>query len=186
MIGIIYLIQPAELVGTNRFKIGISKSNTLKRVKTGYKKGSRYLIIMEVRNPLKLENIIKTKFKNKYKLIAGNEYFEGKELEITKDFCKLFFEYNIILNKNPILIKFQNNLKYELKKAISKKEEKKKKEKQELIKQRKKIKKKEKQLIKLRKKMKKQLIKQRKFQNNLKYELKKASIKKEEKKKKRN
>lgn len=34
--------------------------------------------------------------------------------------------------------------------------------------------------------MKKQLIKQRKFQNNLKYELKKASIKKEEKKKKRN
>mgnify|MGYP006090550431 CR=1 FL=1 len=44
MEGIIYLIQPAELVGTNRYKIGCSKKPNLDRVKKGYKKGTRYLI----------------------------------------------------------------------------------------------------------------------------------------------
>ena len=28
-IGIVYLIQPAELVGINRYKVGMSNSNTL-------------------------------------------------------------------------------------------------------------------------------------------------------------
>lgn len=36
--GIIYLIQPAELVGTNRYKIGCSKKDDLSRLTTGYKK----------------------------------------------------------------------------------------------------------------------------------------------------
>lgn len=55
--GIIYLIQPAELVDTERYKIGISNNNDLKRCNS-YKKGSRYLCIFECENPLKLEKII--------------------------------------------------------------------------------------------------------------------------------
>ena len=44
--GIIYLIQPAELLGTNRYKIGCSGKNSLDRCKKGYKIGSRYLSII--------------------------------------------------------------------------------------------------------------------------------------------
>jgi hypothetical protein len=44
--GIIYLIQPAELVGTNRFKIGCSNNTNLIRCKTGYKKGSIYIYVL--------------------------------------------------------------------------------------------------------------------------------------------
>ena len=53
--GIIYFIQPSELVGTGRYKIGCSKSPDLDRCKNGYKKGSRYICIMECINPILLE-----------------------------------------------------------------------------------------------------------------------------------
>ncbi len=91
--GIIYLIQPAELVGTTRYKIGCSKTNDLKRCNNGYKNGSRYLCIMECVNPLILENIIKEKFNTKFTLIAGREYFEGDELNILTEFMAIVMEY---------------------------------------------------------------------------------------------
>jgi hypothetical protein len=80
--GIIYLIQPAELVGTNRFKIGCSTKTDLDRCKNGYKIGSRYLCIAECNNPFLLEHKIKNVFNNNFKLIAGNEYYEGNENDI--------------------------------------------------------------------------------------------------------
>ena len=40
--GIVYLIQPEELLQTNRYKIGCSTKNDLSRV-CSYKKNSRYL-----------------------------------------------------------------------------------------------------------------------------------------------
>jgi hypothetical protein len=91
--GIIYLIQPTELIGTNRYKIGCSKTPDLDRCKNGYKKGSRYLSIMECINPLELEKIIKKTFNNKFKLIAGNEYYEGNEKEILEIFIDLVIKY---------------------------------------------------------------------------------------------
>ncbi len=93
-IGIIYLIQPIELKGTNRYKIGISNKPTLERCSQGYKKGSRYLCIMECNNPLILEKNIKKIFCNDFKLIAGNEYFEGCEKDILKMFINLVMEHN--------------------------------------------------------------------------------------------
>ena len=60
--GIIYLIQPSELVGTNRYKIGCSKDASLNRCINGYKKGTRYITIMECINPLLLEKNIKNEF----------------------------------------------------------------------------------------------------------------------------
>jgi len=90
--GIIYLIQPAELVGTQRFKIGCSSKNRLDRVKS-YRKGTRYLHISECENPLKLEKIIKESFNKKFILIAGREYFEGDEQEMYKLFSEILCEY---------------------------------------------------------------------------------------------
>ena len=40
--GIIYLIQPKELIGTNRYKIGCSKKDDNSRLKNGYKKRFGY------------------------------------------------------------------------------------------------------------------------------------------------
>jgi hypothetical protein len=57
--GIIYLIQPTELIGTYRYKIGCSENTELDRVKKGYKKGTRYIFIMECHDPFILEKQIK-------------------------------------------------------------------------------------------------------------------------------
>ena len=92
--GLIYLIQPTELIGTNRYKIGMSKNPNLDRCKNGYKKGSRYLCIMECIEPLILEQNIKNHFNEKFKLIAGNEYYEGIEKDILNTFNNLVMEYN--------------------------------------------------------------------------------------------
>ena len=78
----IYLVQPCELVSTKRYKIGMSNKNTLDRVNKGYKKGTRYLNIQEVKNPISVENKLKKIFNKKFKLIAGKEYFEGNEEEM--------------------------------------------------------------------------------------------------------
>lgn len=103
--GIIYLIQPAELVGTERYKIGMSNNTNLDRCKHGYKNGSRYICIMECNEPLKLERNIKNNFNKKFKLIAGNEYYEGNEKDILNTFNNLVIEHN-----NLFII---NNFEYE-------------------------------------------------------------------------
>ena len=100
--GIIYLIQPAELINCNRYKIGCSKSPTLDRCKKGYKIGSRYLCIFECEDPIALEKIIKEQFKLKFKLIAGFEYFEGDENLMINLFVEIFLKSRINNIKTPI------------------------------------------------------------------------------------
>jgi len=96
--GIIYLIQPAQCVDTEHFKIGMSNNNDLKRCNS-YLNGSRYLCIFECKNPLNLEKIIKNEFTKNFKLIAGKEYFKGDEKKIKQLFIELFSQYdNIKLN----------------------------------------------------------------------------------------
>jgi hypothetical protein len=99
--GIIYLIQPAELVGTHRYKVGLSNKPNLDRCIKGYKNGSRYLCIMEIASPLTLEKNIKEYFTKKFKLAAGSEYFESsEENEIISEFLQKVLEYkNVITGK---------------------------------------------------------------------------------------
>jgi len=99
--GIVYLIQPEELLQTNRYKIGCSAKNDLSRV-CSYKKNSRYLYIAECINPYTLESNIKSAFNNKYTLIAGKEYFEGDEKNIVNDFVKIVNDYNNEIYTNTI------------------------------------------------------------------------------------
>lgn len=89
--GIIYLVQPQQLVGTNRYKIGCSKKNNLSRINS-YLLGTKYICIMEVNNPIPLETNIKKHFKDNFKLIAGTEYFEGKIKDMLQSFQKLYWE----------------------------------------------------------------------------------------------
>ena len=62
IMGIIYLIQPAELIGTNRYKIGCSTHSTFERVNKGYRTGSRPLCIFACDTPFIIENKIKDDF----------------------------------------------------------------------------------------------------------------------------
>lgn len=103
--GIIYLIQPAELIGTSRYKIGCSNKPDLDRCKNGYKKGSRYICIMECNNPLVLERIIKTSFNYRFNLIAGCEFYEGDENE-------MYLLFSDLVNKHKQ--KYISNLNVEI------------------------------------------------------------------------
>jgi hypothetical protein len=87
--GIIYLIQPVELINTNRYKLGCSGKTSLDRCLTGYKKGSRYIYIQECFEPYKLETKLKLEFKNKFTLIGGTEYFAGDERQMKKIFNEI-------------------------------------------------------------------------------------------------
>jgi len=88
--GIVYLIQPASLIDTNRYKVGMScKIKDYSRL-SSYGKGTRYLAIFENCYPKLLEKKIKEEFKNRYRLISGSETFEcDKETQIVETFLKL-------------------------------------------------------------------------------------------------
>ena len=103
--GIIYLIQPKELIGTNRYKIGCSKKDDNSRLKNGYKKGSDIIQIFETNIPNKIENIIINVFKIKFNIIAGNEYFEGNRDDIINTFINInnLFKNNLNDNLNDNL-----------------------------------------------------------------------------------
>ena len=100
--GIVYLIQPAEYVGSNVCKVGHSKSPELSRCKNGYKKGTRFLTIMECNDPLIIERNILNSFRNKFNLVNGREYFSGDMNNMRADFLRIVCEHttvNIIENK---------------------------------------------------------------------------------------
>jgi len=113
--GIVYFIQPVELIGTGRYKIGHSSKTTLERCNTGYKKGSRYINIQECFEPFKLETKLKLEFKNKFTLIGGTEYFAGNEQQMKKlfnDTCDLHDSaYNIFYNNPTINVPLPTTIK---------------------------------------------------------------------------
>ena len=98
----VYLVQPVELVGTHRYKIGMSSLANLNRVRS-YKNGSRYLCILEKSDALGVERRLKRAFNKRYTLIGGNEYFEIKsdtdtEEEMIDLFIATAMGYSIVRN----------------------------------------------------------------------------------------
>ena len=102
--GVIYLVQPAELVGTHRYKVGCSKKPNLDRCKKGYKKGTRFIAIMECKYPLVIESELKKAFNKKFELIAGREYYKGNESDMRDEFLKIACNFEnthvVVDNKN--------------------------------------------------------------------------------------
>jgi len=93
-LGWIYLVQPEELLNTNRFKIGITQQkNAFTRPKS-YGKKSRWLIIYEINNARNLEKKIKEELNKTFICIKGEEYFEGNEKEIRRIFFEKCIEYS--------------------------------------------------------------------------------------------
>lgn len=99
-----YLIQPVELVGTNRYKIGMSALSNLSRMKS-YKNGTRYLCILECVDALAVERQLIKAFNDRYKLIGGNEYFQidCPELEMLNLFLDIVVRHKTAEKKSAEL-----------------------------------------------------------------------------------
>jgi hypothetical protein len=105
----VYLLQPAELVGTDRYKVGRTCTKNLSRCTKSYKLGSRYLCIMECNDCVLLENKIKEKFNKLFSIVAGREYFQGDENIMIVEFIKSVLEFNKINYDYADMINSNNN-----------------------------------------------------------------------------
>ena len=75
--GIIYLIQPAELIDTTIYKIGGTSNSSLNRIKNKYKLGTRNIAIFECKNPFDIEKCIIKIFNKLFICIEEKEYFSS-------------------------------------------------------------------------------------------------------------
>lgn len=96
MAGINYLIQPVELLGTDRYKIGTSSSLDGKRVIKGYNNNTDIICILKSNNHRETEYIIKNKFSELYELVGGNETFKGDIINMTKTFIEIILSFNSV------------------------------------------------------------------------------------------
>jgi hypothetical protein len=91
--GIVYLIQPVELIGSSRYKLGCSSKYTIERLQTGYRKGYKCINIKMCYKPLEVEQLLKKEFENKFILIGGSEIFEGDICDMNKIFDEIVKYY---------------------------------------------------------------------------------------------
>jgi len=105
MEGYVYLLQPELVLNTNKYKIGCAGGNTLKRIKC-YGKNSIIYITYRCNNYVELEKKLIKEFKTNYKLIQGNEYFEGNIINMKKSFI-------YIINNNEENMQEKNELQFE-------------------------------------------------------------------------
>jgi hypothetical protein len=83
--GIVYFVQPANLLGTDRYKIGCSASNTVGRL-SNYGANARTLRTASCFHPLKVEKLLLARFTSAFHLCAGQEWFEGSEVAMLEAF----------------------------------------------------------------------------------------------------
>ena len=101
MIGGVYLIQPTELIGTNRYKIGCShKRSPEERIRSGYHSGTKKILLCPSNNPKEVEKEIIKQFNIKFNKIAGNEYYEGDINSMIKEFTTIYNQYNKFEDNN--------------------------------------------------------------------------------------
>ncbi len=100
---IVYLVQPAFLIGTNRYKIGCSKESRQRLL--SYMRGTRILFVFNTKFCCyALEERIKNEFNQKYSRSAGQEWFEGDEQDMKKQIFKICQEYIDDVNYENIII----------------------------------------------------------------------------------
>ncbi len=117
----IYLIQPAELSGTNRFKVGMS-AKYIDRIKS-YGADVRVLGVFECKKIREVEKelIEELNKKDNAKVIKGKEYFEGPESVIYNTFAEVANKYKkeqyeeeeVALVLDELLAKVEENVRQE-------------------------------------------------------------------------
>lgn len=91
--GYVYLVQPVVLIGTKRYKIGMSALADQSRIKS-YGNGTRCICILECEDHRNVEQKLINAFNDAYTLIGGNEYFEvDDELPMLNLFIKTVMDH---------------------------------------------------------------------------------------------
>ena len=94
--GIVYMLQPAGLVGTNRYKIGCSSlGGSIKRCQH-YGIESQIVCVIAVKEPYVVEKHLKIAFNANATLVAGLELFEGDVQPLQQLFVKTVYECALI------------------------------------------------------------------------------------------
>jgi len=106
--GLVYLLQPAELVDTDRYKIGCSNLPNNSRLQN-YKVGTIYYYVIKCDNASIIEDKLKKKFSEQFILFTGKEYFKGDIEEMKKCFISVIKGENIIYDEEMIETKKKNN-----------------------------------------------------------------------------
>lgn len=105
-VGIVYLIQPSQLIGTERYKIGCSRDLNMVRC-LAYNKGTRYIYTAECNEPFVVERKIKEVFNKKFKLISGNEYYEGNENAMKKEFLLIVMSFIDNIKEDKVITNYE-------------------------------------------------------------------------------
>lgn len=111
--GTFYLVQPAEYLGTNIFKMGLTRATEppYKRLKD-YKEGTIVYLTLLINAVNIFERLMRYDFERKFKLYKGKEYFEGDYKDMKDEIMKYYNkinEYQISLkNENKKIIEEYN------------------------------------------------------------------------------
>ena len=93
--GIIYLLQPKELIMSYGYKIGYTFSEDFRRF-NNYNSGAKLIYAIRCKNVTELENKLKQILPTKFTLLSGREYFTC----INDDLSDMFFDITTEHNKN--------------------------------------------------------------------------------------
>lgn len=81
--GVVYLIQPAELKGTDRYKVGCSHNDGVSRITTGYNLTTVTFLVVNVDDPFEVERRLVHEFTQRFHQLPGSrEYFAGNILHM--------------------------------------------------------------------------------------------------------
>jgi len=92
--GYVYFLQPSLAIGTNRYKIGCSTKDNNNRINS-YGKNTELLYRYDTIQAEKLEKKIIKKFKERFILYQGKEYFEGDISEMLAIFIQTIYDYEL-------------------------------------------------------------------------------------------
>ena len=102
MPGLIYLVQPTDCIGTSVYKIGMSKNNTIKRIRS-YGPRCINIISRECTNPAELEQQLIKTFQAEFGLpVQGREWFRGDKLAMINTFDECIKTHAKYSNNNPV------------------------------------------------------------------------------------
>lgn len=95
MPGIVYLVQPTDCINTNCYKIGMSTSNTIKRIKS-YGHQCVNIVSRECNNPIELERELIKAFQLKFgNPTRGKEWFSGNKIDMINTYDECFRKHGI-------------------------------------------------------------------------------------------
>ena len=97
--GIIYLLQPKELIESHGYKIGYTHSDDFRRF-NGYNSGAKLIYAIRCENVRELETKLKQILPTKFKLLSGREYFRCLNDSLSEMFFDIATKHNKSMKQN--------------------------------------------------------------------------------------